>query len=87
MKHWTKSERASATISFVLNYKPERMKEVVTAPITVKISALTDNEFKVILSLFESDRSYKSRKLTTQLNKETNGKEKERTKKGVSRNH
>jgi hypothetical protein len=74
MKHFTKAERDSATVSFVLNYKPKGMKDVITSPITVKLNDLSNKEFNVIESIISGDKSYKSRKLIMKLNKETNGK-------------
>lgn len=75
MKLFNKAERESATLSIVLNYKIKGMKEMVTHPLTVRVSELTNKEFNTILSILE-DKAYKSRKMTMSLNKQTNGKDK-----------
>lgn len=72
MKQWTKAEKDSATLSFVLNYKPVGMKEVICPPITIRVKDLSDEQYKTIMNIIGGKKAYKSRKLVMKLNKETN---------------
>jgi hypothetical protein len=73
MKHWTEADKKSAKLTFALNYMPKGFKEVVTDVMTIKLVDLSDKEYKALLAIIDK-HSYRSRKMSVKLNKETNGK-------------